>query len=239
LGVDAIKITDLVIEYYVKDKGFRAAKNKIRTIKAIDEINLEIKKGEVVALLGPNGAGKTTLLKAIGGVLRPESGRIETSGRVFTLRGSNPGIIPHLSARENVKLLAEAYGVSSENLEKFERDVEEFCELGEAYDRNYSSLSSGMAGRVGFGFTTSLEPEILLMDETLGVGDEMFRKKAEERAIDFMNRGETIVISTHSLGLVKSMCSRGLVINEGKIVFDGSGPDSVRYYLDQIVNFGS
>jgi len=238
LGVDAIKIADLVIEYYVKDKGLRASKNKIRAIKAIDGVNLEIKKGEVVALLGANGAGKTTLLRAIGGVLRPESGRIETYGRVFTLRGSNPGIIPHLSARENVKLLAEAYGVSSENLEKFEREVEDFCELGEAYDRNYSSLSSGMAGRVGFGFTTSLEPEILLMDETLGVGDEIFRKKAEEKAIDFMNRGETIVISTHSLGLVKSMCSRGLVINEGKIVFDGSGEDSVSYYLDEIVNHG-
>ena len=191
-----------------------------------------------ILILGLDGAGKTTLLRAIGGVLRPKSGRIETSGRVFTLRGSNPGIIPHLSARENVKLLAEAYGVSSENLEKFEREVEDFCELGEAYDRNYSSLSSGMAGRVGFGFTTNLEPEILLMDETLGVGDEMFRKKAEEKAIDFMNRGETIVISTHSLGLVKSMCSRGLVINKGKIVFDGSGADSVSYYLDEIVNHG-
>ena len=116
--------------------------------------------------------------------------------------------------------------------------MEKFCELGEAYDRSYSSLSSGMAGRVGFGFTTSLEPEILLMDETLGVGDEIFRKKAEERAIDFMKRGETIMISTHSLGLVKSMCSRGLVIDKGKIVFDGDSSDSVTYYLDEIVSSG-
>ncbi len=135
-----------------------------------------------------------------------------------------------------MKLLAGAYGVGNEELENFEQEVEEFCELGEAYDRNYSSLSSGMAGRVGFGFTTSLEPEILLMDETLGVGDEIFRKKAEKKAIDFMSRGETIVISTHSLGLVKSMCTRGLVIDKGRIVFDGSGPDSVQYYLNKIVN---
>jgi ABC-type polysaccharide/polyol phosphate transport system ATPase subunit len=237
--VDAIRITDLSIEYYVKGKGLRKSKSEMRGIKAIDGVNLNIERGEIVALLGPNGAGKTTLLRAIGGDLRPKSGKIETFGRVFTLRGSNPGIIPHLTARENVKLLAGAYGVRLENLQKFEQEVEDFCELGEAYDRNYSSLSSGMAGRVGFGFTTSLEPEILLMDETLGVGDEMFRKKAEGKAIEFMNKGETIVISTHSLGLVKSMCSRGVVLNEGRVVFDGNGPDSVKYYLEEIVNVGS
>ncbi len=238
MGIDAIKIDDLTVEYSVKNKGLLKGKNKGRPIKAIDGLSLKIKKGEVVALLGKNGAGKTTLLRAIGGSLRPESGRVETIGRVFTLRGSNPGIIPHLSARENVNLLAKVYGVSSEKLEQFEREVEKFCELGEAYDRSYSSLSSGMAGRVGFGFTTSLEPEILLMDETLGVGDEIFRKKAEERAIDFMKRGETIMISTHSLGLVKSMCSRGLVIDKGKIVFDGDSSNSVTYYLDEIVRAG-
>ena len=126
MGIDAIKIDDLTVEYSVKNKGLLKGKNKGRPIKAIDGLSLKIKKGEVVALLGKNGAGKTTLLRAIGGSLRPESGRVETIGRVFTLRGSNPGIIPHLSARENVNLLAKVYGVSSEKLEQFEREVEKF-----------------------------------------------------------------------------------------------------------------
>ena len=93
-----------------------------------------------------------------------------------------------------------------------------------------------MAGRVGFGFTTSLKPEILLMDETLGVGDEEFRNKAEKKAMEFMEKGETIVISTHSLNLVKSMCSRGIVLDRGRVMFDGNGSDSVKYYIEKIVN---
>ena len=233
---DAIVATSLTVAYYIKGKGGASTKKKTKVVKAIDNVDLRIKKGEIVALLGMNGAGKTTLLRAIGGDLRPDSGVIETIGMVYTLRGANPGLIAHLSPRENVKMLAQVYGVQKNRLEGFEAEVEEFCELGEAYDRNYSSLSSGMAGRVGFGFTTSLEPEILLMDETLGVGDEMFRKKAEKKALDFMERGETIVISTHSLGLVKRMCTRGVVLHEGKIVFDGEGGGAVSHYLDNIVN---
>ena len=91
-----------------------------------------------------------------------------------------------------------------------------------------------MSGRIGFGFTTSLKPDVLLMDETLGVGDENFRKKAERKAIEFMERGETILLSTHSLNLAKKMCQRGIVLDEGKIVFDGASEEAVKFYLDLI-----
>ena len=185
----------------------------------------------MVALLGSNGAGKSTLLSAIGGSLRPSKGKIVTTGKVFTLKGANPGLVPTMSARENVNLLAKAYGVKSDEIKSFEKEIEEFCELGSAFDRNYSTLSSGMAGRVGFGFTTSLNPDILLMDETLGVGDKDFRKKAEEKALAFMQRGETILLSTHSLNLAKKMCSRGLVLDKGELVFDGPVDQAVDLYL--------
>ena len=231
----AIEINNLSIQYSMRVKGLTNI-GKVRQIKAIDNVSVSIASGEVVALLGKNGSGKTTLLRAIGGMLRPIGGDIKTNGRVFTLRGANPGLIPHLSPRENVKMLAEIYGIKSENLADFEKEVEDFCELGEAYDREYSSLSSGMAGRVGFGFTTSLNPQILLMDETLGVGDVEFRKKAEDKAKRFMERGETIVLSTHSLNLAKTMCNRGLVLNEGKLVFDGSSEEAVEHYLTKIIN---
>ena len=230
-----IIVKNLSISYFIRSKGIFQS-DKIKRVDAITDVSFAIDKGEIVALLGKNGAGKTTLLKAIGGALRPEKGTISTSGRVFTLRGANPGLIPHLSSRENINMLSEIYGVDPNDKEAFEKEVEEFCELGDAYDRDYGSLSSGMAGRVGFGFTTSLKPEILLMDETLGVGDVEFREKAEKKAIDFMKSGETILLSTHSLNLAKSMCKRGIVLDEGKLVFDGSSEKAVEYYLNKVVN---
>ena len=154
-------------------------------------------------------------------------------GKVYTLSGANPGLIQDMSGRENVTLMSEIYGIEREKRGEFERAVEDFCELGEAYDRDLRTLSTGMAGRVGFGFTTSLDPEILLMDETLGVGDEIFRKKAEEKAKDFMKRGETILLSTHSLNLAKKMCSRGILLGEGRILMDGPIDQVVERYLDE------
>jgi ABC-type polysaccharide/polyol phosphate transport system ATPase subunit len=231
----AIEVKDLSILYSIRTKGL-SNRGKVIHVKAIDNVSISINSGEVVALLGKNGSGKTTLLRTISGVLKPERGTIETKGRVFTLRGANPGLIPHLTSRENVKMLAGIYGIEKIDLPEFEKEVEDFCELGDAYDREYSSLSSGMAGRVGFGFTTSLNPQILLMDETLGVGDVEFRKKAEEKAKIFMEKGETIVLSTHSLNLAKTMCNRGLVLDEGKLVFDGTATEAVEYYLNEVID---
>jgi lipopolysaccharide transport system ATP-binding protein len=231
----AISVSDLSIQYFSSAKSI-FTKNKQTPVNALRSISFDVNKGETIAILGKNGAGKTTLLRAIGGFLRPASGTVQTFGRVFILKGANPGLISHISPRKNVRILGEIYGISKIERERFEKEVEDFCELGSAYDRDFSTLSSGMAGRVGFGFTTSLNPEILLMDETLGVGDIEFRKKAEKKAMEFMERGETILLSTHSLNLAKSMCVRGLVLDDGKLVFDGSSEDAVAYYLENIIH---
>ena len=133
-----------------------------------------------------------------------------------------------------VRLLSEVYGIPEAERGAFEDEVEELCELGEAYYRHYKTLSTGTAGRIGF-VTTTLNSEILLMDETLGVGDEEFRKKAEEKAKQFMMRGETILLSTHSLGLAKKMCNRGLVLESGRLVFYCGIGEAISEYLE-IVN---
>jgi len=234
---NAIEITGVTVDYKSKISKF-LKKTEINTVRALSGVSIHVQKGEIVALIGKNGAGKTTLLSAIGGNLKPEAGTIITNGRVFTLKGSNPGLIPHISCRENIRLMCSIYGISNEEIDKIEKEVEDFCELGDAFDRKYSSLSSGMAGRVGFGFTTSLNPQILLMDETLGVGDAIFREKARKKAMDFMEKGETILISTHSLNLAKSMCTRGIVLDEGEMVFDGKSEDAVKYYVEEIINKG-
>ena len=233
----AIDVRGISIVYKATRNGIFRNKNE-KDVIALSDVSMEIRKGEIVALIGKNGAGKSTLLSAIGGHLRPESGTIETVGKVYTLKGSNPGLIPHISSRENVRIMSRIYGFSDKEVITIEKAVEDFCELGDAYDRKYSSLSSGMAGRVGFGFTTSLSPQILLMDETLGVGDAIFREKAMKKAMNFMDSGETILISTHSMNLVKEMCSRGIVLDRGKVVFDGTPDDSVRFYVENIVSRG-
>jgi teichoic acid transport system ATP-binding protein len=230
---NVITVRDLSVTYHSRPKGFKR-KGSNKDVQALKSISFRLKKGEIVAILGRNGSGKTTLLQAIAGEIKPESGSIHTEGRVYTLRGADPGLVRHISARENVKMMSSIYGISEEERESFEDGVEEFCELGDAYDRDFSTLSSGMAGRVGFGFTTSLKPEILLMDETLGVGDVVFRKKAEKKSMEFMERGETILLSTHSLNLAKTICRRGLVLEEGELIFDGSSEDAVAKYLEII-----
>ena len=227
-----ISVSNLSVSYYSLERKSLLSMGRKTEIKALENINLEIQKGELVAILGKNGSGKSTLLNTISGRLKPKKGEVITRGRVFTLRGANPGLIPQISARRNVHLLSFAYGISDENRISFEEEVESFCDLGDAYDRRFSTLSSGMAGRVGFGFTTSLDPEILLMDETLGVGDEEFRKKATRKAEEFMKRGETMLLSTHSLNLAKNMCNRGIVLHDGKLVFDGTSSEAVSEYLE-------
>ena len=226
-----IEILGASVEYLVHQRSGLLSKATKKRVNALKNINLTINKGELVGLFGNNGAGKSTLLSLIGGILRPSEGSLITRGSVYKLQGADPGLIRSMTPRENVRQLAAAYGVSQDDLAEFESEVEEFCDLGSAFDRKLSTLSSGMAGRVGFGFTTSLNPDILLMDETLGVGDKDFRKKAERKAVEFMNRGETIILSTHSLNLAKEMCSRGLVLEEGKLVFDGPVEDAISSYL--------
>tara|TARA_B100000405_G_scaffold302864_1_gene267423 strand:- start:1539 stop:2249 length:711 start_codon:yes stop_codon:yes gene_type:complete len=226
----SISVERLCIEYQEFERGKLNPWGKISGFLAIDDINFEIGQGEIVALLGRNGAGKSTLLNGLAGLLRPSSGKIVSRGRVIVLSGANPGLIPDLSGRQNVEELASAYGVEKEEISAFVKSVEEFANLEEAFDRRVGGYSTGMKGKVGFGFLTALNPDILLIDETLGVGDLEFRAKAQLRLREFIERARTVVISTHSLGMAKELCTRGIVLEKGKVFFDGSAEDSIKEY---------
>ncbi len=204
---------------------------KISPFKALENINLNIEPGEIVAILGRNGAGKSTLLRCISGFLRVSGGEVRTAGRVFLLAGADPGLIPMLSGRKNAREMGGAYGVEASKIEEFVKSVDDFSNLKDDFDRNVGGYSTGMRGKLGFGIITALVPDILLIDETLGVGDREFRAKAEIRLREFIDRSGTVLISTHSLGLAKELCSRGIVLDGGKIRFDGHIEDAVSDYV--------
>ena len=192
---------------------------------AIDK--LQIEKGEFVAVMGHNGAGKSTLLNALAGKMRPNTGEISIQGSVIHLAGVNPGFDNHLSPRQNLYWLSRIYGCDSSTIIS---DVEAFSDIGEAFDRPIRTLSGGMRGRVGFGFATSLKPDILLIDEVLGVGDPSFKAKATKRLEEMMRSTGIVILSTHSVGLVKSLASRTIVLERGRVIHDGDVTEGLSQY---------
>ena len=235
---EAIIISELNVDYHMFSRSRKKPFGEFVDFSALKNLNIEIFEGEIVALLGRNGAGKSTLLKCIAGLLRPSRGEIVSHGRIILLSGADPGFIPQLTGRQNVIELALAYGITKSELSDFIKSIEDFADIGEAFDRKFSGYSTGMRGKVGFGFITALNPDILLMDETLGVGDREFRKKATIRLKEFMSRSGTVIISTHSLGLAREMCSRGIVLDKGEIVIDSTAEDSISHYIDMTQNGG-
>lgn len=213
----SIIIENVSIDYTTLRRGnsifFKRSKHS-----AIRSISMKIEEGETVAVLGHNGAGKTTLLNFMSGKIRPASGIAEITGEIVHLAGVNPGFIPTISSRENIKWLSMVYGADSELTVS---EVENFSDLGESFERPVKELSGGMKGRVGFGFATSLKPDILLIDEVLGVGDPSFKAKATERLKQMISSSGIVVISTHSVGLVKELATRTIVLEEGIIIHDG------------------
>ena len=196
--------------------------------RALAGVSIKISDGETIAIMGNNGAGKSTLLKFLAGKIRPSSGSAFIEGKILHLSGVNPGFDPLLSPRQNVQWLAPIYGGDGSLTNQ---DVERFSDIGEAYDRPVKTLSAGMKGRVGFGFATSLDPDILLIDEVLGVGDPVFKAKAMDRLRKMIDRSGIVLLSTHSVGLVKELCSRCIVLNDGIIVHDGDVHTGIDSYL--------
>ena len=195
--------------------------------KALEIDDFKINEGEIVALMGHNGAGKSTLINAIAGKMRPGSGSITVQGTTVHLSSVNPGFDPNLSSRQNLLWLSKIYGCDSGSVIS---SVEDFSDIGEAFDRPIRTLSGGMRGRVGFGFATSLNPQILLIDEVLGVGDPSFKAKATKRLEEMMRNTGIVLISTHSVGLVNSIASRVAVLENGRLIHDGDVSEGLALY---------
>lgn len=205
--------------------------NFIGSIDANKNLSFEIKKGEAVAFLGCNGAGKSTALKMVTGVTHPTSGVVEVKGRVSALLELTAGFDKQLTGRENIALRGQILGLSKEAVKEIEPSIIEFAELGVYIDQPMRTYSSGMKARLGFAFAVATNPEILVVDEALSVGDRAFRKKCVERIREIMqDENVTVLFVTHTSSTAKEFCSRGIVLDHGTKVFEGDIAEATKYY---------
>lgn len=192
-----------------------------RMFTALDDISFTVERGERIALFGPNGCGKTTLLSVIGGVYRSYQGEVKVRGRVSMMLALGAGMHPELSGRENIILNGVLQGKSIREMQKLMDDIIDFADIGEFIDVPLYQYSSGMKARLGFGISTAIEPEILLVDEVLAVGDADFKKKCENRIDRLLSNGCTLFLVSHNTNDIHRYCNRVIELSHGKIIADG------------------
>lgn len=195
---------------------------------ALRNIDLDIETGTSVGLIGPNGSGKSTLLKTIGGILQPTSGTVRTRGRMAALLELGAGFHPDLTGRENVFLNASILGLSTQETEKYFDAIVDFSGIEQFIDTQVKFYSSGMYVRLAFAVAVHVDPDVLLVDEVLAVGDEPFQRKCMDRIRTFQHEGRTIVLVTHGLDQVAEVCDRAVVLEHGVVKADGEPRDALR-----------
>lgn len=189
---------------------------------ALDNINLEVKKGEILGLVGTNGAGKSTLLKIITGVLTPTSGKIKIKGKISALIELGAGFNPEYTGIENIELYGTLMGLEKEEIEAKKEEIINFADIGEFVYQPVKNYSSGMFARLAFSVAINVDPEILIVDEALSVGDVFFQLKCYKKFTEFTKKGKTILFVTHDMGSVLKYCNRAVLIEKGKKIEDST-----------------
>jgi ABC-type polysaccharide/polyol phosphate transport system ATPase subunit len=189
----------------------------VREIRAVRDISFDVAHGTALGIVGVNGAGKSTLLRTVAGILPPSEGRIEVQGRVSTLLALGVGFNRDLSGRENVVLGGLAMGLTREQVEEKYEEITTFAELGDFMDMPMRTYSSGMQGRLAFSVAVNMEPDILLIDEALSVGDARFKRKSFERMRELCAQARTIFIVSHGLNFIRKLCNEVIWIHEGQV----------------------
>ena len=198
---------------------------------AVNDVSFTVKRGESVALFGKNGAGKSTILKMITGVTYPTTGEIRVNGRVSALLELTSGFDQEFSGRENIYLKGHILGLKDSEISALEEEIIEFSELEEYIDQPVRTYSSGMKARLGFAINSNVEPEILIVDEALSVGDEKFKNKCTKKINEIIEKDDvTLLFVTHSTGLAKEFCKRGIVLDKGKIICDADIDKAIEKY---------
>ena len=241
-----IKITNLVKEYKMYDRKkdrlletILPRYNKHGTFRALDNLNLELKKGEVLGILGKNGAGKSTLLKIITGVVNPTSGEVEINGKISSLLELGAAFNPDLTGFENIYQHGQVMGLTTQEIKQKEQEIVDFADIGEHLSQPVKTYSSGMFARLAFACAINVDPDILIVDEVLSVGDMAFQLKCFKKFEQFKEKGKTIIFVTHNVADVLKNCNRTIILENGRKTFDGTVKDGVNRYKKIIVGLSS
>lgn len=244
--ITMLKIDNVKKRYMIK-KFEEAPKNKKEKFKrsintffnpssnkepfyALNGVSFEVKQGEKVGIIGKNGAGKSTLLKVISRITEPTEGRIEMLGKISSMLEVGTGFNGELTGRENVYLNGAILGMTKAEVDSKFDDILEFSEVGKFIDTPVKRYSSGMFVRLAFAVASHLEPDILLVDEVLAVGDTRFQKKCIDKMLSIANSGKTILFVSHQMNTIRQLCDRVIVLKEGKMIFDGDVEEGIRLY---------
>ena len=206
---------------------------EVAKFKALDDITFQVRKGERLAIMGLNGAGKSTLLKAIVGVYKPTAGKVTKHGVMAPLIELGAGFDPEYTGKENIYLYGAILGYSREFLDTKIQDIIEFSELGDFINVPLKNYSSGMKSRLGFSIATAVEPDILILDEVLSVGDAKFRRKSLAKVQSMFDHGVTVLFVSHSIDQVLAICDRAILLQKGKIIAEGTAEEVAVVYEEK------
>ena len=239
-----LQVTDVSVRFNLSEQKIDNLKEYlIKTLKremrykefwALQNVSFQVQKGERVAILGLNGAGKSTLLKVVAGVLKATKGSVKKKGVIVPLLELGAGFDKQYTGAENIYLYGAMLGYSKSFLKKRFNEIVEFSELGDFIHVPLKNYSSGMKARLGFSIATLVEPDILILDEVLAVGDAKFRKKSEKRVKDMFDKGVTVLFVSHNLAQVRSLCTRGILLEKGKLIADGPIEEVAAIYEEKI-----
>ncbi len=232
LGEKFDSLRDFIPSLIQKILG-RNGNTKIRKKEfwALKGVNFEVKQGEVLGIIGPNGAGKSTILKVLSGILRPDKGKIEANGRLCGLIEVGAGFHYDLTGRENIYLNGAILGMTKKEIDLKFDEIVEFSGLNDFINTPIKRYSSGMMARLGFSVAAHMDPDILLVDEVLSVGDAPFRAKCLKRMSDLMKSNVTVIFVSHNMELIRQLCNKSLVLDQGEVRFLGDTEEAIQHYI--------
>lgn len=240
----AVEIAGLAVRYRVprekysgiKEYAIRWLQRRVHYIEywALSDVSLNVEQGEIFGVIGPNGAGKSTLLKVIAGILFPQRGRVRVQGAIAPLLGLGAGFHPELTGRENIYLYGSLLGYTRVELDELYDEIINFADLAQFIDSPLRTYSGGMSLRLGFSVATAKPADILLVDEVLAVGDAEFQRKCIMRMESFREAGTSIIYVSHDLGVVKNICDRVVLLDQGRIRLEGDPEAVINEYLEMV-----